>query len=124
MMWLGVHFWYDTHEQLFRMENPWFTQEILTNGNTSLNWKIRVILINFNQYVCWGSCIFESCFLFFKNCTHAFTSLFNLMALCSVLHTLTIGFNEQYDCFPPILLRPANYLDVHLRTQKDLFYYL
>ena len=77
---LGVYFWYDTHEQLFRMENPWFTQEILTNGNTSLNWKIRVILINFNQYVCWGSCIFASCFLFFKNCTHAFTSLFNLMA--------------------------------------------
>ena len=59
MTWLDVYFWYGTHKQLLlRMENPWFSQEILTNGDTLLDWKIRAILITFNQYVCWGNCIF------------------------------------------------------------------
>ena len=105
------------YPRTFIMQNPWFSQEILTNGDMLLDWMICAILINFNQYVC---CVL---FLFFLNCTHVFTSLLNLMTLCSVLHKLTIGFNEQYDCFCffyPLLLRPTNYLDVHLRTQKDL----
>ena len=51
-----------------------------------------------------------------------FNFIIQSYGLCSVLHTLSIGFNAQYGCFSfPLLLRPTNYFDVHLLTQKLIF---
>ena len=60
MTWLGVYFWYGTHEQLLRMENLLFSQKFLTNGDT----LVCAILIYFNQYVFGGFLILCLIFIF------------------------------------------------------------